>query len=392
MACVVKRRGRWCVDFRDQLGKRHFKFYDTRREADDYLSTIIKDVKAERYRSPEELPDFAAVAARWLEGKRDHPASSFGYFQNHVENHLVPAFGPIRIDRVTPKLVEDFRNDKWKSGQGLARGTVNQILQTLGAVLDYALTHEHVTRNAAKLVRRVRRERKAAQAGAVAIDPKDVLTAEQAARLIAAAPAGIERMFIQMALLTGCRSGELYALAWENVDFDRRRVRIDRSLSWKRTKGQAYGTSEPVFGPPKSDSSYRTLDLAPELVHALKAWKLKAPPSPLVFSNQTGGPLHRASLHKRLHQILDRCPDLPRVDIHGLRHSFASIAIGQLRLPPTQVAKLLGHKDASITLNTYAHWFEGLSSEGAMADIAASICHPRGDQMVTGLAGNGLPS
>jgi integrase len=278
------------------------------------------------------------------------------------------------------------------SGQGLARGTVNQILQTLGAVLDYALTHEYVTRNAARLVRRVRRERKAAQAGAVAIDPKDVLTAEQAARLIAAAPAGIERTFIQMALLAGCRSGELHALAWDNVDFDRRRVRIDRSLSWKRTKDTPYGGSEPVFGPPKSDSSYRTLDLAPELVHALKTWKLQAPPSTLVFPNQTGGPLHHATLHKRLRQVLDRCPDLPRVDVHGLRHSFASIAIGQLRLPPTQVAKLLGHKDASITLNTYAHWFDELSSEGAMADIADSICRPRGDQMVTGKADDGVTS
>lgn len=94
-------------------------------------------------------------------------------------------------------------------------------------------------------------------------------------------------------------------------------------------------------------------------------------------------PLHHSFLHKGLRAALDRCPGLPRVDLHGLRHSFASIAIGPLRLPPTQVAKLLGHKDASITLDTYAHWFEGLSSEGAMGDLAAAICTPRGDQMVT---------
>jgi hypothetical protein len=47
------------------------------------------------------------------------------------------------------------------------------------------------------------------------------------------------------------------------------------------------------------------------------------------------------------------------------------------------VATLLGHKDASITLDVYAHWFEGLSSEGAIADLAAAICGGRGDQVVT---------
>ena len=388
MACVVKRRGRWCVDFRDQHKRRHFRFFDTRKQADDHLSTIIKDVKAERYRSPEELPDFATIAVRWLEGKRDHPVTTFNYLRNHVEKHLVPEFGALRIDRLTPTLVEDFRNKTWQNGQGLARSTVNQILQTLAQILKYALSREYVTRNAADrdLVRRVRRERKAGKAGAIAVDPKDVVTAEQAGRVIAAADAGLFRTFIQMALLTGARAGELLALGWEAVDLDRRRFRIERSLSWKRIKGNAWGTGEPIFGPPKSDSSYRTLDLAPELVHALKAWKLKAPPSELVFPNKTGRPVHHAYMHRGLRKALDACPDLPRVNVHGLRHSFASIAIGQLRLPVTQVAKLLGHKDASITLDTYAHWFDELSSEGAMADLATTILTPRGDQMVTGEA------
>lgn len=401
MACVVKRRGKWCVDFRDQLGRRHFKFFETRKAADDHLSTVIKDVKAARYRSPADLPTFATVAERWLEGKRDHPASTFGYLQNHVVNHLVPAFGAFRIDRVTPQAVEQFRNEKWQGLKdvpgvpdvpGLARSTVNQVLQTLGAILDYALTLDHVTRNAARLVRRVRRERKAGQAGELAVDPREVLTAEQAGRLIGAAPAGLSRTFIQTALLTGCRSGELLALAWDAVDLDRRKLRIERSLSWAPGREKGYGTSEPVFGPPKSDSSYRTLDLAPELVHVLKVWKLQAPASELVFPNQTGRPMHAAFLHKGLRQALDACPGLPRVDLHGLRHSFASIAISQLRLPPTQVAKLLGHKDASITLDTYSHWFEGLSSEGAMGDLAAAICTPCGDQMVTSAVGDSLTS
>jgi integrase len=388
MACVVKRRGKWIVDFRDQHGRRRWQSFETRKLADAHLSTVVKDVQSGRYRSPAELPTFAVVVARWLDGKRDHPASTFSFWQNHIDNHLVPAFGPLRIDRVTPQAIEDFRNAKWQGGAGLGRSTVNQLLQTLGAVLDYALALDLVTRNAARLVKRVRRERKAGQAGADAVDPKEVLTAEQAGQLIAAARPGLMRTFIQTALYTGCRSGELLALDWDAVDFDRRKLRIARSLSWKPGEAAGYGTKVAVFGPPKSDSSYRVLDLAPELVHALKAWKLKAPPSELVFPNATGRPLHHAYLHRGLLAALDRCPELPRVRLHGLRHSFASIAIGQLRLPPTQVAKLLGHKDAGITLAIYSHWFEGLSSEGAMGELAAAIAganvFPFGSKTVAG--------
>src|SRR6516162_6417104 len=120
MATVVKRRGKWCVDFRDQLGKRHCKFFETRKDADAHLSTVVKDVQTGRYRAPAELPTFAEVAARWLDGKRDHPAPTIGNYQNHVEKHLVPVFGPLRIDRVTPQAVEDFRNAKWNGDDGLA--------------------------------------------------------------------------------------------------------------------------------------------------------------------------------------------------------------------------------------------------------------------------------
>src|SRR5262245_42410629 len=214
--------------------------------------------------------------------------------------------------------------------------------------------------------------------GARTSTEKDVLSAEQAGRLIAAATPGLSRTFIQTALLTGARSGELLGLAWDAVDLDRRKLRVERSLSWAPGKEKdGKKTRVPIFGPPKSDSSYRTLDMAPELVRALRAWKLQAPPSELVFPNRSGRPINASVPHRWLQQALDACPDLPRVNVHGLRHSFASIAIGQLKLPPTQVAKLLGHKDPGVTMRVYSHWFHGLSSEGAMSDVAAAICTPK---------------
>ncbi|HSP97461.1 MAG TPA: site-specific integrase [Candidatus Dormibacteraeota bacterium] len=399
MATVVKRRGKWCVDFRDQQRRRHFKFFETRKEADDHLSTIIREVKRGQFRAPDDLPTFAVVAARWLEEQRALAPTTYDGYAGQVNNHLVPFFGPVRVDRITPAMIEDFRNKKWQGEGAMARTTVNQLLTKLTGILALAMRHDEVHRNAADryLVKRVRRERMAGKAGAVAVDAKDVLTADQAGQLIGAAEAGLHRTFIQTALLTGCRSGELLGLVWDDIDLDARRLRVQRSLSWKRGSERGYGKTSPRFGPPKTDSSYRTIDLAPEVVRALRAWKLQAPPSTvaldaegttgsLVFPNMTGRPLYRAHVHRGLRRALASCQGLPKVDVHALRHTFASIAIGELKLPPTQVADMLGHKDASVTLSVYSHWFKGLTSEGAMNDLAAAILRPRGDQMVTAAA------
>jgi integrase len=209
------------------------------------------------------------------------------------------------------------------------------------------------------------------------------LTADQAHALIEASETGLHRTFITTALLTGCRSGELLALTWGHVDLAQRKLRISRSLSWDRTGGK--GNTKPVFGPPKTDSSYRTLDMVAELVTALAEWKLrsrfKADTDP-VFTNQTGGPLHLSYLQKGAVRAFARA-GVPALNLHGLRHTFASILLLQRR-PVTQVAKLLGHKDPGITISVYSHWFDDAEDKNreAMGDLAAAVLSGNGSKTV----------
>lgn len=172
---------------------------------------------------------------------------------------------------MTLEAIQTFRNAKRDGTDGhekIARSTINQLLQTLTAICEHAVLHRYVKANPGKSVARVKRERRAGTVAAV--DPKHVLTAAQAGQLIEAAAPGLYRTFIKTALLTGCRRGELLGLAWEHVDLEAGTLRVERSLSWECGAERGYGKSQPVFGPPKTDSSYRTLDLAAELVHDLK--------------------------------------------------------------------------------------------------------------------------
>jgi integrase len=395
MACIRKRRGKWVVDFRNPDGKRRWKTFDTKKAAEDELTDLKVELKQGTYRDPATLPTFAVVATDWLAVKRDHPPATFQFWQTQVERHFIPAFGDRRIDLVTAKAIETWRNAKRDGTDGherLARSTINQQLQTLTAILDYAVMHRYLTGNPGKQVARVRRERHAGAAGANAVDPKQVLTAEHAAAVIDAADPGLMRTFIAMALHTGARRGELLALTWSHVDIEAATLRIERSLSWSRGTERGYGTSIPVFGPPKSDSSYRTLEVAPELLHELKEWKLRthySRPEDLVFPNSLGKPLHGAFLNRGLHDSIraanaDRPPAqaIPMIGPHELRHTFASLLIS-LGYPVSQVANMLGHKNPDITLKVYTHWFKSESSAEAMAGLAAAIRRPgSGSRMV----------
>jgi integrase len=161
-------------------------------------------------------------------------------------------------------------------------------------------------------------------------------------------------------------------------------LHIEESLSRipgeKGPNGRAkYGSPKPHDGPPKSDASRRSLELPAELVRALKAWKVSRhplfkQPDAYVFSSSTGKPLHRAYLTKGLHAACDRA-GAPKIGLHGCRHSFASILIARGK-PPTQVAELLGHADAKITIEKYAHWFKGASSRSTMEEIAGAMLSP----------------
>jgi integrase len=97
----------------------------------------------------------------------------------------------------------------------------------------------------------------------------------------------------------------------------------------------------------------------------------------LVFTNRDGGALQLSALHKGTRRAFARRPDVPVINLHGLRHTFASILLLQRR-PVTQVAKLLGHKDPSITITVYSHWFDDAEDKNreAMADLASAVLAP----------------
>ena len=396
MACVRRRRGRWVVDFRDQDGNRRWETFETRKQADNALSERVKQLKRGTYHAPAELPTFKEVAGDWLATKAGHRVSSYAQWQAHLDLHLLPALGPLRLDQIRVEHIEAFREDRRRAG--LAPQTVNKLLTTAAAVFKYAGRRELIDRNPAAVAERCRRgadelslenPEQDAAGDRSKVRPDEVLSPQEAARLVAEADPGFFRTYFLASVLTGARVGELTALTWDDVDLTTGTIAIRRSVSWARvrTAEKSNGGTKPRFYEPKTRSSRRTVPLAPELLSALKRWKLACPKGPLnlVFPTEEGTPKHRSTItHRGLRPALKRA-GLRKVTLHSLRHSFASALIMQ-GSPVTEVGHLLGHSSPTVTLSVYSHWFRDVKTD-AVATLAKAVCGESGSKVVASASG-----
>ena len=147
-------------------------------------------------------------------------------------------------------------------------------------------------------------------------------------------------------------------------------IRIRRTISWARLKEEEI---RPRYFPPKTKAGVRKVPISAELLTALRAWKLQCPPTAddLVFPAADGRPLRRSNvLRYGLWPALDRA-QLRRVNIHSLRHSFASALI-MAGAAVTEVQALLGHASPAITLRIYSHYFKTMDS-GAVGRLSKTI-------------------
>lgn len=176
---------------------------------------------------------------------------------------------------------------------------------------------------------------------------------------------------VRLALMTGMRQGEVCALRWLDVDLDGGYIHVNHALS--RSKG-AY-----AFEDPKTEKSRRTIPIGDELRSVLKAWKanqhyemaaLDLPWTDELFV--IGSPVEKKwkspmvlgqewRSFAKTEKITGTQGE--RLNFHGLRHTFATLAIAS-GVDVKTVSALLGHANASMTLNVYADALDKSKQEG----------------------------
>ena len=323
---------------------------------------------------------FANSRKTGSDSKGDRRPGTVGNWRAQIDLHLNPKLGDLRLDRIDVVLIEKLRDELRAK---LSAKSVNAVLTTAAAIFKLAVRRKLATGNPAADAERafmgateLKDEATKEQRGdgVQPLRPEEVLDPNEIRKVLEKAEPGYYRTLFLTAYLTGMRSGELFALRWSDIELkgidaetgkesSRGRILVRRSLSWARVKKDD-GPVRPRFFPPKTKAGVRTLPIPMELAGALRRWKLQCPQSEhdMVFPMPDGQPMHRSTaLRYGLWPALSRA-GLRRVNMHSLRHSFASALI-MAGAPVTEVQSLLGHSSPAVTLKVYSHWFKNVETD-----------------------------
>lgn len=370
---VARGKGTWAVVIelpRGEDGKRRQKWHTvkgTKKAAEAELARLIHERHTGAYVEPSQ-ETVASHLRRWLAMvKSNLGPSAYDLYEGYVSKHLVPRFGTLRLDRLTPAMVADYyvwlaAHGHRRTGGPLSSQVVHSIARTLRRALDVAVELGLLATNPARRVRMPQaRNRK-----------PDALTEERLTRVLAAVEGTHLHAITVVAVATGARRGELLALQWGDVDLDARVLTIHRSLE-ESSAGLR-------LKEPKSKAGNRTLALSAFAVKALRRVKAEQAERRLQFGAdylddyvfaQADGSRWRPDLVSQQFRAHMRRAGITDVSLHTLRHSYGSYLLAG-GVPVNAVSSAMGHSNATMTLNRYAHLLGG-EQEQAAAVIEAAV-------------------
>ncbi len=153
--------------------------------------------------------------------------------------------------------------------------------------------------------------------------------------------------FFYTEVMTGLRKGEICGLKWSDVSFDDCKLRVQRAVSKKRGGGVRIGET-------KTDTGKRVIVLPPSVRDLLWRRKEEALNEWIFYNpNNPNEPMNPDTAYRKLKVILKNA-ELPLIRFHDLRHTFATHATDG-GVDPKTLSGILGHTNASFTLDTYTH-------------------------------------
>lgn len=337
----ISRRGdgRWCarVSVHMPEGRKRKAFYGkTRKEAADKMAAWRGDP----------TPRDARITVgewmdSWLSGAKSIGEGTQERYASYMKSMISPRIGGVRLARLTPATLEDWRDDLLS--EGYAPETVKQAIGIVSTALGKASRRGLIPKNPASEVKRPKTPKK--------MRP---LSENQAAALIGVARGTRWEALYRVAATVGLRHGELHALYWTDYDPERGTLSVERSVDthtapprWGRTKT---GEEREILLPePVREclERHRAIQAGEKL--AASRWDDPR----LVFPNQRGGVHLRNSVRTVFKRHL-REAGLPDIRFHDLRHTAATLAL-RAGVDVATLAQILGHSDPAITLRRYSH-------------------------------------
>ena len=360
-------------------------FHGGKREAEKEKARLVAEAAGRSATSSTSMT-IAAWAEIW---DKEHIARNLApktaaTYRMMLRHRIIPALGAILLQKLAPSHLKQFyanldEDGVRKDGRGtrLSGATQAKCHRVLSAMLQEAVYRELIPHNPASDVRPPQERRPEIK----------FYDEEEIRRLLIALQDESSRFraIVLLALATGMRRGEILALEWGEINWQAHLITVKQSAYTATGQGQQVKA-------PKTATSARLVAMPADLEDALRAWQQQQSDERVksgslwqagdyIFTNWDGSWLHVDSVTREWEKFLKRVnkrakedaektgaePEiLPPLTFHGLRHTAATFLLAS-GIDVRAVSGILGHAQASTTLNIYGHMLQSSAQRGADA-------------------------
>lgn len=284
----------------------------------------------------------------WLENyeKERVKLRTYSRYKSLVELHIIPALGEIEIQNLTRKQVQGFlfqkkKDGNMRSGETMSSASTNLMLTVLNMAFEYGIDMELCDNNPCLRLKRSPDDCRKIEA----------FTVEEQRKIECyIATADDRRLFgIILSLYTGLRIGELIGLEWDDINLDKGIITINKTVYRDKNGSDKW---QVCVDKPKTKSSERIVPLPSYLIECMRAYKETAQ-SKFVVENKKGEMMSIRSYQYMFERLTEKA-GVRKLNFHALRHTFATRAL-ECGMDIKTLSEIMGHKNASVTLNSYAH-------------------------------------
>lgn len=343
---LIKRGDTWYLVIRKngKLARRALSqsLTEARLQRDEYLKepTIHGDIQKPSAEVEAKKSLFGEIAQRWAKiTEKKVKKSTMRDYRIAMNSKILPVFGNSPISEISYLDIEEFI-----TGFDCSPKRINNILVPFRGVFKLAYRSSIIDKNVMAMIE----NRK--------IDKPQIkpLSFDEVSLFLKVVDP-FYRPFFEVAFFTGLRGGEMAALKWENVDFEKKQIKI--------VETRVYGEE----GRPKTNSSYRTLDMLPMVLKALQEQASRTRfKGRYVFVNKDGCPIDVSTLRKNAWTAGLISAKIDYRPMIQTRHTFATLMISsgeQLGW----VQRMMGHSSLKMIIDKYyAHIPNVTHDDGSM--------------------------
>lgn len=282
----------------------------------------------------------------WLENyiKPSSKSRTYERYKSICLLHIIPHLGECELTSITALQLQKFvsellRKGNCKTSGGLSANFVNTVISVLQNAVKTAYMMGLTPDCVANRIKRPKTVEKKV----------DCFSSQEQRKIEQYVLSGKkDKLFgIVLCLYTGLRIGELLALTWDDIDFDKGILHVTKNCYDTNEKGE----HTRKIDTPKTVHSQRIIPLPKQLLPLLKNLKKRSKCEYIIADGDK--PVFVRS-YQRTFELLLKKLGIDHKGFHSLRHTFATRAL-ECGMDVKTLSELLGHKNATITLNRYAH-------------------------------------